>query len=302
MTGLRISERNFAQSSLGGLESTSSKLAALNAQFASGRQITKPSDNPGGTISALEIRSELKRMTQYSANADDSLGWMTSADGAYSSAVKQLQAVRNWVLQASNTGTADATSQQALSDQVNEARNSLLALANTQYLGRPIFGGATAGTAAFTATGSGASTVVTYAGDTNAVTRTVGESTTVQVNQLGTDVFGADGSNVFDLMNTIMTDITSNPTALTGDLSSLDSAIGNISNQQALEGATYARVQQVQTAAASTQTQLKSQLSDIQDIDVASMAVQVSSANVAYQAALQTTANIRQVSLLDFLK
>ena len=37
-------------------------------------------------------------------------------------------------------------------------------------------------------------------------------------------------------------------------------------------------------------------------IDLADMAVKVASANTAYQAALATTAQIRQTSLLDFLK
>ena len=35
---------------------------------------------------------------------------------------------------------------------------------------------------------------------------------------------------------------------------------------------------------------------------MAKLAVQVATANTAYQAALQTTASIRQLSLLDFLK
>ncbi len=75
-----------------------------------------------------------------------------------------------------------------------------------------------------------------------------------------------------------------------------------LSTQQAQAGATYQRIQTVQTTPATPRCRSTTQLSSIQDVDVADMAVQVSSANIAYQAALQTTASIRQTSLLDYLK
>jgi flagellin-like hook-associated protein FlgL len=61
-------------------------------------------------------------------------------------------------------------------------------------------------------------------------------------------------------------------------------------------------VQNAQAVGTDVGTNLASQLSDLQDIDLAEMAVQVTAANVTYQAALETTANVRQLSLLDFLR
>ena len=58
-------------------------------------------------------------------------------------------------------------------------RDSLVELANTQYLGRPVFGGTTAGAVAFDATG-------TYVGDGGQVERRVGADSSVRV-----DVDGA---------------------------------------------------------------------------------------------------------------
>ena len=49
-------------------------------------------------------------------------------------------------------------------------------------------------------------------------------------------------------------------------------------------------------------TSVRTSLSSIQDIELADMAVQASTANVTYQAALQTTASVRQLSLLNFLQ
>jgi flagellar hook-associated protein 3 FlgL len=292
---MRVTEGSASQASLLGLQTSASRLAALQAQLSSGQQITKPSDSPTGTVNALLLRSQLKQNTQFQANATDALGWLTTVDSTYSSITSQLQQVRSLVLQGMNTGTGNAASNNALAQQVDQARSSLLSLANSTYLGRPVFGGTTAGSVAFDATGS-------YVGDTGTVSRTVGPSATVDLNTPGTTAFGPNGSNLFDLLTSISTDLKTNPSALGGDLANLDTRQVAITNDQALAGAKYQRIQNVQTTMGTNTIQLKSQLSDIQDIDLADMAVQVSTANAAYQAALSTTAKVSQTSLLDFLR
>ena len=295
MISPRVTERNGALGSLAGLQAASSKLSALQTQLSSGRRITKPSDDPVGTVSALALRGELQRSNQYQANAQSGLGWLTQVDSTLSSVQSQAQKVRTLVLQGSNTGANDASSLNALADNVDQLRSSMLSLANTTYEGRPIFGGTTAGTAAFDSSG-------TYVGDTGSITRTVGANDDVQVNQSGTAVFGANGSNLFDLLTTISSDLRTNPAGLSTDLSNLDAAMTGLSAQQGQSGAIYQRIQTVQTDASNSSLQLTTALSGLQDVDVADMAIQVSSANLTYQASLQTTANIRQTSLLDFLK
>ena len=292
---LRVTEGSTSRGALLGLQASAGRLSALQQQLSSGRQITKPSDDPTGTVSALQLRSQLKQIGQYQASATDALGWLTTVDSAYASITSQLQQVRTLVLQGMNTGTNSATSNQALAQQVDQARASLLALSNSSYLGRPVFGGTTAGAVAFDSSGA-------YVGDTGTVSRTVGPNTTVDLNTPGTTAFGPNGSNLFDLLSTISSDLVSNPAGLGADLTALDARQVAITNDQSLAGAKYQRIQGVQTTSSTNTIQLKSQLSDLQDIDLADMAVQVSSANAAYQAALATTAKISQISLLDFLR
>jgi flagellar hook-associated protein 3 FlgL len=292
---LRVTEGFTSQGALVGLQASAGRLSELQQQLSSGRQITKPSDNPTGTVSALQLRSQLKQLTQYQASATDALGWLTTVDSAYSSISSQLQQVRTLVLQGMNTGTGSASSNEAIAQQVDQARASLLSLANASYLGRPVFGGTTASTVAFDSTGA-------YVGDSGTVSRTVGPNTTVDLNTPGTTAFGPNGSNLFDLLSSISNDLRTNPSGLGADLAALDARQVAITGDQALAGAKYQRIQGVQTTSSTNTTQLKSQLSDLQDIDLADLAVQVSSANAAYQAALATTAKISQISLLDFLR
>ena len=292
---MRVTEGSAAYNSLLGLQSTASRLSDLQSQLSSGRQITKPSDNPTGTATALGLRAELKRLNQYQSNATDALGWLTTTDTTLSSAVTQLQTVRTLVLQGLNTGASSASSNEALAQQVDQIRSSLIGLSNASYLGRPIFGGTTATTSAFDTSGK-------YVGDAGTVTRTVGPNTSLTINAVGTDVFGPNGSSVFDVLTGISASLRGNPANLNSDLSKLDAATTRISSQQGLAGSIYQRVQNSQSLVSSSTLNLKSQLSDIEDVDVADLAIKVSSADAAYQAALATTAKVRQVSLLDFLR
>jgi flagellar hook-associated protein 3 FlgL len=292
---MRVTEGSAVAAALLGVQTTSSKLAQLQSQMASGRLITQPSDDPAGTASALALRGQLQRSNQYTSNASDGIGWLSAADTAFSSTTTQLQKVRTLVLQGLNTGANTGSSNSAIADEVDQIRTSVLALANTTYSGRPLFGGTTSGSVAFDSAGA-------YVGDAGTINRTIGPNSTATVNSTGTDVYGANGSNLFNVLATISNDLRSNSANLGADLNTLDASMATISAAQGQEGAIYQRVQSAQIVSAASQLSIKTQLSSLQDTDLASMAVQVTTANTAYQAALATTAKVQSVSLLDFLK
>ena len=292
---MRVTDSARAYGTLAGLQAASGRLTTLQARLSSGKQITTPSDDPAGTVRALQLRGDLKRNTLYQSNAQDALGWMSTSDSAYTQVVKLVQNARTLTVQALNSGSSNTTAANAIADQVDAIRTSLINVANTTYNGRPVFGGTTAGQVAYDSAGN-------YVGDNGTVSRQVGEQSTVQVNQTGPQVFGSGASDLFALLSTISATMRANPSALSGDLTSLDSALSTISTAQATEGATYQQVQGAQSVQTGTATALTAQLSTIQDIDLAKTAVDVSTANVTYQSALQTTANVRQLSLLEFLR
>jgi flagellar hook-associated protein 3 FlgL len=292
---MRVTDRSAAYGSLAGLQSAASRLASLQAQLSSGKQITTPSDNPAGTVRAMQLRGEAKRYTQYDASATDAIGWLSAADAAYTRTVALVQDARTLVVQGLNTGVQSASARSAIADQIDAIRASLIKVANTTYNGRPVFGGTTAGSVAYDPAGN-------YVGDAGIVARTVGEQVCVQINQNGPQVFGSGASDLFALLTTISGDLRTNSPTLSANLTALDAALTTISSAQAGEGAAYRQVENARAVASGASTNIATQLSDLQDIDLAEVAVQVTSANVTYQAALQTTANVRQLSLLNFLR
>jgi flagellar hook-associated protein 3 FlgL len=297
MTALfRVTAANSNTTTIANISAASNRLAALQNEMSSGQAISRPSDNPDGTVQAMQLQGQLARNTQYGTNSNDGLAWLSTADSAYSQSVTVLQQARTLVVQALNTGAGDASSATAIADQINGLRNTLLSIANTAYNGRPVFGGTTASGSAYDANGN-------YVGDSGSVTRQISSQSTVSVSAVGTSVFGAAGSDAFTLLANIASTLQTNPTSLSSStLSQIDAAISTVSGAQSQEAASYKQVQAAQTTQTTTGTALQTQLSGIEQADMASVAIALSSANLSYQAALQTTASIRQMSLLNFLQ
>ena len=237
----------------------------------------------------------MSRNDQYATNAGDAQAWLSTADSAFTQMVDVVQQARTLVVKGLNTGASDPASANALAQQVDGLRSSLLTLANTTYNGRPVFGGTTASGAAYDASGA-------YVGDAGSVTRAVGAGNVVSVSSTGPDVLGSGGNDIFAQLADIADKLRTDPTTLNGSLATLDGAISRIGTAQAVQGATYERVQRAQTTQVTNGTAMTTQLSGIEEVDLADMAIKVTTANTAYQAALQTTATIRQLSLLDFLR
>lgn len=296
MSVYRVTSAFSASQSVSQIQTAAAKLAAAQNQLTSGKKITTPSDDPSGTVKAMQLRGELARNTQYSSNIQDAQGWLSAADSTYSQVVSAVQEAQTLVVKGLNAGANDATANSAIAAQITGLRSTLLSLANTQYAGRPLFGGTTAGSVAYDSSGA-------YVGDNGTVTRAIAAGTTVAVNTNGPAVFGPNGSSVFDVLQNIATALASNPSTLSGSaLDQLKSVLSTVSSVQAAEGGVTSQVARAQTTQTAVGTALTTQLSGIEDVDLADMAIKVASANTSYQAALQTTAKVGQLSLLNFLQ
>jgi flagellar hook-associated protein 3 FlgL len=293
-SSIRVTQRSLANRTMVGLQSNLSRLGALQQQLSSGKLISRPSDSPTGTVTAMQLRGGLRELEQYSRNADDGKGWLNSVDGALTSAVDLVHQVRALVVQGMSTGSVDASGRAALAVEVDHLRESLLGLANTNYLDRPIFGGTVTGRAAFDQAG-------TYVGDAGQVLRTVGTGTKVRVDAPAA-TFGSGPNQLFSVLSQISADLRGNPTALGGDLDLLDPTARQMQVQLADVGGRYNRLVQLGQAASDRAIDLRANLSDVEDIDLPKTIMELQLQQTAYQVALGAAAKVIQPSLQDFLR
>src|SRR3954471_15364951 len=224
---VRITQRAVALTSLQGLNRNLDAVGRLQQQLTSGRLINAPSDSPTGTNKAMQTRAEQAAVAQQGRNISDAKGWLEQADSSLREMLDTTRRVRDLTVQGLNTGAGSDTSRQALAPEVVSLRDGLLSLENTPVQGRPIFGGVTPGAKAYNSDG-------TWAGLAGpAVTRRLSEGETVRVDLTGREAFGPDGTNLFDVVGRITTNVTANPAALEADLTALDGAVQRMSTSVA---------------------------------------------------------------------
>ena len=304
----RITQRLMVERSLTSMQAGLGRLAVTQEQLSTGRIINRPSDSPTGTNSAMRLREQVAHQSQFARNAQDGIARLGRTDSVLMSALDSVRRVRDLTLQGASTGSNGPQAREALAIVVEQIRETLIGLANTTHLGRPLFGGTTGANAAYSKDGS------TYSGtqvnpDGTSVQRRVGENETVRVDVTGPEAFGntnqpgGPDDSVFALLNDVAANLRSGDTAkLSNDIARIDVALNRLTTTVADVGTRYARLESTVKAAADAELDLQASLSEIENVDMARAMVDLQMNEVAYQAALGATARVLQPSLLDFLR
>ncbi len=295
MVMIRVTQNMVTGRSLTSLQAGLDRLAQTQEKLSTGKNLNRPSDSPTDATTSMKIRVQLAETQQHVRNAQNGLGWLDVTDSTLSGMADNLRRVSELALQGANASITGSTST-ALATEVAQIREGLLAQANTTYLDRPIFGGVTAGTQAFDASGA-------YVGADAPVQRSVADGVKVRIDVSGTTVVGPNGDNLFD-------DLAALESALRlGDKAGIQAGIAAVterqravSDAQAAVGASYNRADAAERKGQDALVTLRSALSEVEDTDLPKAMVDLQMHEVAYQAALASTARVMQPSLVDFLR
>ncbi|HET7388204.1 MAG TPA: flagellar hook-associated protein FlgL [Nocardioidaceae bacterium] len=292
---MRITQRMMMEHSLFALQEGLGRLSESQEHLSTGRLINRPSDSPTGTNEAMRLRSQISAGEQYVRNSQDGLSWLGTTDQTLTSMLDVVRRARGLIVQGLSTGSNGPDARTALGVELGQLRSSLLSLANTQHLGRPIFGGTTAGGTAYDAGGA-------FVGTQAAVNRTIDDGESVAVNVSGPAAFASGATNLFAVVGDAATQVVADPTALNATLQTLDDITEQMTSALADVGARYARVENTIDRLQGTAIDQHAALSNVENVDIAKAVVDLKLQEVAYQGSLGATARVLQPSLLDFLR
>jgi flagellin-like hook-associated protein FlgL len=292
---MRITQRAVALTSLQGLNRNLDAVGKLQQQLTSGRLINAPSDSPTGTNRAMQTRSEQAAVAQEARNITDAKSWLEQGGSTLQEMLDTTRRVRDLTVQALNTGAVSTAAQDALRTELTSLRDGLVGLSNTNVQGRPLFGGVTPGSKAYNDDG-------TFAGLAGpATTRRISGSETVRVDVFGPDAFGVDGSNLFDVVGSIATDV-ADPAALETHLAALDGVMQKMMTAVADLGARASRVERAEQLSFDRSLILETQLAETENVDLPNTIMKLQMQQVGYEAALAATAKAISPTLLDYLR
>lgn len=297
---MRISTSMMLNRSLENVTSSYERLADTQEQIGTGKRINRPSDDPVGCETALNLQNYIDQVSQYNSNVTEAKNFMGLADNAMSSTGDLLRTARTLAVQGS-TDTIDSTTRANLATQVQTIIDQVGSLGNASYGSRQLFSGQRTTDKPFT---KNADSTYDYTGGTEAngdadLNIEIGKGDYMTINATGDKVFGSALSALKslrdDLTNSQSEKISNN------DISAIDSALNTVTGYRVQFGAQVQRLDDMASRYSTATDKYTSILSDVQDADVASTVVNLKSAELSYNASLKAVASGFQQSLLDFL-
>lgn len=322
---MRVTNSMLSKSFLRDLNRNQSNLKKINSQLASGKEISRPSDDPYKVARSMQLNSDIKAATQYNENIKDTTNWLDTTDTALQQLENSFQRIRELMVSSGNAAYG-VDEKKAIKDEINEKVNEIAQILNTNFDGKYIFGGTKVNSKPVIVGsdvtgnnklyfGSSEGTIITDPSESNEVKMLasdlmveISQGVTMKYNVSATEIleFGEEPNKV-NVMN-LLTDITNSldsedSSEVAGKLlGQMDSTISNLLKIMSEVGAKQNRMEAAATQNEDQILNLKDVLSKTEDIDFAEKTIEATVAQTVYMASLQVSARIIQPTLLDFLR
>ncbi|MDL0421343.1 flagellar hook-associated protein FlgL [Caldibacillus thermoamylovorans] len=286
---MRVTQSMLSNNMLRNLSNNYNKMGKLQDQLTTQKRITRPSDDPVVAMLGLGYRDSLNKVQQYSRNISEATNWLDSTDDAISQGVKVLQRIRELTVQASN-GTYEEAQRGAIAVEVDQLKEQLETIAQTQVGGKYIFNGENTNKAPAVGNFSD--------GD---VELEIFDGIKLNVNTKGSELF----KSVFETLDKLksnLEDKTASDTDISGFLDTLDIEIDHFLKIQADVGAKQNRVDMMKDRLSSQETIATEIMSKNEDVEIEKVITELITQESVQRAALSVGARIIQPSLVDFLR
>ena len=305
---MRVTERSRTADLLRNIQDTSERIGAMFNKMASQQAVSVPSDDPSRTASIMRISAYLSALEQ----TGDSLH---EVQGFLGMAVDTLEVCSDTVVEAQTlathalSGTLSPSEWNAIGNDINELLESTVQYANQNYDGRYVFAGADADTMPFAATrnAEGIIEAVSYEGSQTEKVFPIGRDRRIPGSVTGEAAFLDTGLiesliSVRDaLTNTDGLSPEEQEAAIRSGFDALSTARSGFFTLTGGLAARCAEVDALIDQNASMTSRANGTLSNVRDVDVAELTVNLQREQLVYEALLASSAKIMSISLLDFI-
>jgi flagellin len=273
--GLRIQNNVEAFNTHRQLTATSNQAGKSMEKLSSGYRINRAADDAAGLAISEKMRGQIGGLAQAQRNAQDGISLVQTAEGALNEVHSMLQRVRDLKVQFAN-GTLSSDDQDAIASEVFQIAKEVGSIStDTKFNGTAVFG-STGFT--FQVGANDGETIATTAADFSG---SIGSAGTGGLSDLtGLSSAGA-----------VKTALSTGALSL---VSTIDSAIKNVSSARANYGAVQNRLEHRLNNLATYQENLTASESRIRDVDMAQEMTKFTKLNILQQAGTSMLAQANQ--------
>ena len=309
---MKISTQQFFDRAVGQMSERQISLSTIQAQLAEGKKIVKPSDAPDRAGAILRIKSMVDRQDRHHQALVAAKNRLQSEEAVLKNSTNLITRIKELALTASND-SYDASNREVLAIEIDGMAEQLLSLANARDTqDNYLFGGSKVRVQPFQKNADGR---IIYEGDETRFRLAVGDHRDLNLNRSGTDVFGplerqtgdpeASVTSAVSLFESLQ-DLTA--AIRTGNHDEMNRGIGELDKMMSKftfnisEVGTDLHVASMQTEVVEeTQLQLKSVLSNVEDLDYAEAVTRMQKQMMSLEAAQRSFAQISRLTLFDYV-
>lgn len=137
---MRITNKMLSNSFLSDMRTNLSNMQQLQKQMSTGKEISKPSDDPFKVARSMQLNSDITSNGQYNSNIKDTINWLSTTDTALGQVGDDLQRIRELMVSAGDASYGPSE-KKAIKDEINQRVGQLSQNLNTNFEGKYIFGG-----------------------------------------------------------------------------------------------------------------------------------------------------------------
>lgn len=278
------------------LNNITDELNKANEVVSTGKRINNLSDDPVGLNQVLNIKSTLANIEQVDRNIAFGKTWLTASETTLNNVQNLISDTKTLCVQMA-TATISSAERASAAVIIQNTIDEMVSLANTEVSGRYIFAGSKTDSVPFSQNG-------TYSGDSNPFTINIGRNTTIQVGSDGEAVFGTtdESNDIFKTLNDLKTALTgNNVSGIQEAMTRLGNHFDHISSKISDLGSKMIRLEVKENILRDMDIANTERLSNIEDADITEAIMDLKAKELAYQAALASSARIMQLSLLDYI-
>ena len=307
---MKISTSLFFDRALNQMVTTQNSLAQSQAQLSTGKKVVQVSDAPDEATAIQRLKSVIARQDSFEQAVKTTQNRLNAEETALEATANIMVRMKELTIQALND-TYGPDDREIIAVEMQGLQEDLLSYANTRDAnGAYLFSGSRVFTPPFAPNAQGD---IVYQGDETVNMVDVGDQRQIRLNRTGTEVFGRvtrdmpDGStegrsffqSVQDLVDAVRT---SDREAMNRGLGELDDLNQRVAVSQAKVGSAMNVVSNQTAVLEETRLQLKTVLSEIEDLDYTEAVTEMQKRMMALEASQASFAQISRLNLFDYIR
>ena len=265
----------------------------IQNQLATGKRISRPSQDPTGIVESMHLASRLRENKAFQDNAREAKSWLSTTDEALDSLTVALRRAYELTVQGAN-GVLAPEDREAIKAEIQQLVEEVGVIANTIHNDRYIFGG--------TNTKNMPYNDGTWQHNQQSIMYEVGIGITIPINLTAEEVF-VQADLIGTLQNVAAHLETGDTESLRNtDLNALQQGIDQVLACRAKTGASINRLEMTIARLEEQEVNYSSLQAEVDGVDAAQLIMELKNAENVYQASLSVGARIIMPTLVDYLR